>query len=68
MLSVNSIQVQFACGAVASLLSQQGTPPTVGLGSWWSIEVGGTRVTLCIKHCIAKITHTGQFPPQNGLR
>ena len=68
MPSVNSIQVQFPSGAAASLLSLRGTPPTVGLGSWWSMEIGGTRVTLCIKHCIAKITHTAQLPPQNELR
>ena len=68
MLSVNSIEVQFACGAAAGLLSQRGTQLTVGLGSCRSMEVGWTCVTHRIKHYIAKIRYADQLPPQNGLR
>ena len=68
MPTVNSIQVQFSSGAAASLLSLWGTPPTGGLGSWWSMEIGGTDVTLCFKHCIARTTHIEQLPPQYELR
>ena len=55
MLSVNSIHVRFASGAVGYLLSQRGDS-TFGLGGWWSVEVGGTRGTFCIENCIEKLT------------
>jgi predicted dehydrogenase len=56
MLSVNSVHVRFASGAVGYLLSQRGDA-TFGLGGWWSIEVGGTRGTFCIENCIEKVTY-----------
>ena len=55
MLSVNSIHLRFASGAVGYLLSQRGDA-TFGLGGWWSVEVGGTRGTFCIENCIEKVT------------
>jgi predicted dehydrogenase len=55
MVSVNSIHVRFASGAVGYLLSQRGDA-TFGLGGWWSVEVGGTRGTFAIENCIEKMT------------
>ena len=55
MLSINSIHMRFANGAVGYLLSQRGDA-TFGLGGWWSVEVAGTRGTFCIENCIEKIT------------
>ncbi len=60
--------MQFSSGAAASLLSLWGTPPMVGLGSWWSMEIGGTRATFNIERCIAKITYTDQLRLQKELR
>ncbi len=56
MLSVNSIHVRFASGAVGYLLSQRGDS-TFGLGGWWSIEVGGTRGSFVIENCVEKLTY-----------
>ena len=56
MVSINSIHVRFANGAVGYLLSQRGDA-TFGLGGWWSVEVGGTRGTFCIENCIEKLTY-----------
>ena len=42
MLSIASIHVRFANGAVGYLLSQRGDA-TFGLGGWWSLEVAGTQ-------------------------
>jgi predicted dehydrogenase len=56
MLSINSIHVRFASGAVGYLLSQRGDA-TFGLGGWWSVEVAGTRGTFCIENCIEKVTY-----------
>ncbi len=55
LLSQTSIHARFANGATGYLLSTRGDTP-VGLGGWWSIEVAGTRGTLCIENCIEKIT------------
>ena len=55
MLSVNSIHMRFANGAMGYLLSQRGDA-TFGLGGWWSVEVGGTRGTFCIENCVEKVT------------
>ncbi|MFA6109596.1 MAG: Gfo/Idh/MocA family oxidoreductase [Candidatus Latescibacterota bacterium] len=55
MISINSIHLRFANGAVGYLLSQRGDA-TFGLGGWWSVEVAGTRGTFCIENCIEKIT------------
>lgn len=56
MLSVNSIHVRFASGAVGYLLSQRGDS-TFGLGGWWSIEIGGTRGSFVIENCVEKLTY-----------
>ena len=55
MVSINSIHVKFQSGAIGYLLSQRGDT-TIGLGGWWSVEVGGTRGTFCIENCIEKVT------------
>ncbi len=55
MISINSIHMRFANGAVGYLLSQRGDA-TFGLGGWWSVEVAGTRGTFCIENCIEKVT------------
>lgn len=56
MVSVNSIHVRFANGAMGYLFSQRGDA-TMGLGGWWSVEVGGTRGTFCIENCVEKLTY-----------
>jgi len=56
LLSINSIHVRFANGAMGYLLSQRGDA-TFGLGGWWSVEVAGTRGTFCIENCIEKVTY-----------
>lgn len=55
LLSHTSIHVKFDNDATGYLLSHRGDTPT-GLGGWWSIEVGGTKGTLCIENCIEKVT------------
>ena len=61
MVSINSIHVRFANDAVGYLFSQRGDA-TMGLGGWWSVEVGGTRGTFCIENCVEKLT----FQPAPG--
>ena len=56
LLSINSIHLRFANGAVGYLLSQRGDA-TFGLGGWWSIEVAGTRGTFCIENCVERLTY-----------
>jgi predicted dehydrogenase len=56
MLSVNSIHLRFASGAVGYLLSQRGDS-TFGLGGWWSVEIGGTRGSFVIENCVEKLTY-----------
>jgi len=56
MISVNSIHVRFANDCVGYLFSQRGDA-TMGLGGWWSVEVGGTRGTFCIENCVEKLTY-----------
>ena len=56
MVSVNSIHVRFASGAVGYLLSQRGDT-TFGLGGWWSVEIGGTRGSFVIENCVEKLTY-----------
>jgi predicted dehydrogenase len=55
MVSINSIHVQFQNGAVGYLFSQRGDA-TMGMGGWWSVEVGGTKGTFCIENCVEKYT------------
>ncbi len=56
MVSVNSIHVRFASGCIGYLFSQRGDA-TMGLGGWWSLEVGGTKGTFCIENCVEKLTY-----------
>jgi len=65
MLSVNSIHVQFRSGCVGYLFSQRGDA-TMGLGGWWSVEVGGTKGTFCIENCIEKVTYYPTPRPANA--
>jgi len=64
MLSVNSIHVKFVNDCVGYLLSTRGDT-VLGLGGWWSIEVGGTLGSFCIENCIEKITFwSAPKPPE----
>ncbi|MCX7015968.1 MAG: Gfo/Idh/MocA family oxidoreductase [Candidatus Sumerlaeota bacterium] len=56
MVSVNSIHVKFANGCIGYLFSQRGDV-TMGLGGWWSVEVGGTKGTFCVENCVEKVTY-----------
>jgi len=56
MVSVNSIHVRFENGCIGYLFSSRGDT-TMGLGGWWSIEVGGTRGTFIIENCVEKFTY-----------
>ncbi|MBM4144051.1 MAG: Gfo/Idh/MocA family oxidoreductase [Lentisphaerae bacterium] len=56
MVSVVSVHVRFESGAVGYLFSQRGDA-TMGLGGWWSFELGGTRGTFCIENCVEKLTY-----------
>jgi len=55
MVSINSIHVKFANGAVGYLLSQRGDA-VYGLGGWWSLEVAGSKGTFCIENCVEKVS------------
>jgi predicted dehydrogenase len=56
LLSINSVHVQFANGAVGYLLSHRGDA-VWGLGGWWSCEVAGSKGTFCIENCTEKLTY-----------
>lgn len=56
MVSINSIHVKFANGAVGYLLSQRGDA-VYGLGGWWSCEVAGSKGTFCIENCVEKVSY-----------
>jgi len=56
MMSIASIHVRFASGAVGYMFSSRGDT-TMGLGGWWSFELGGTRGTFCIENCVEKLTY-----------
>ena len=56
IVSVNSVHLKFASGAIGHMLSQRGDT-TFGLGGWWSVEVGGARGTFCIENCVEKCTY-----------
>jgi predicted dehydrogenase len=56
MVSIASIHVRFESGAVGYLFSQRGDA-TMGLGGWWSFELGGTKGTFCIENCVEKLTY-----------
>lgn len=55
MMSVCSIHVRFANGCIGYLFSSRGDV-TMGLGGWWSFEMGGARGTFCIENCVEKMT------------
>ena len=55
LLSQTSIHLGFVSGCTGYMLTTRGDTPT-GLGGWWSVEVGGTRGTLCIENCIERLT------------
>jgi predicted dehydrogenase len=55
MISVNSIHVRFTSGAIGYLFSQRGDA-TMGLGGWWSFELGGSKGTVSIENCVEKAT------------
>ena len=63
MQSIASIHVRFDSGAVGYMFSSRGDV-TMGMGGWWSFEMGGTRGTFCIENCVEKLTY---FPaPKPG--
>lgn len=63
MLSIASIHLRFTNGCTGYLFSSRGDV-TMGLGGWWSFELGGTKGTFCIENCVEKLTY---FPtPQPG--
>lgn len=66
MLSISSIHVKFASGAVGYLLSQRGDAQ-YGLGGWWSVEVGGSRGAFCIENCIEKVTYWPASKPEGTM-
>jgi len=56
LLSVNSLHVRFANGAIGHLMSHRGDA-VWGLGGWWSCEVAGSRGTFCIENCLERLTY-----------
>jgi len=56
MLSIASIHARFRNGAMAYLFSSRGDV-TMGLGGWWSFEMGGTHGTFCIENCVERLTY-----------
>lgn len=56
MISIASIHVKFRNGASGYLFSSRGDV-TMGLGGWWSFELGGTKGTFCIENCVEKLTY-----------
>lgn len=56
LMSINSIHMRFANDAVGYLFSQRGDT-RMGLGGWWSVEVGGTKGSFCVENCVEKLTH-----------
>lgn len=56
MQSIASIHVRFANGCMGYMFSSRGDV-TMGLGGWWSFEMGGTAGTFCIENCVEKLTY-----------
>jgi predicted dehydrogenase len=56
MVSIASVHGRFESGAVGYLFSQRGDA-TMGMGGWWSFELGGTKGTFCIENCVEKLTY-----------
>ena len=66
MVSVASIHARFTNGCVGYLFSSRGDA-TMGLGGWWSFELGGTRGTFCIENCVEKLTYFPAPKPEDKL-
>lgn len=65
MVSIASIHVRFTNGATGYMFSSRGDT-TMGLGGWWSFELGGSKGTFVIENCVEKLTY---FPtPQPGVK
>ncbi|MFI5356523.1 MAG: Gfo/Idh/MocA family protein [Opitutales bacterium] len=63
MVSIASVHVRFANGCTGYMFSSRGDA-TMGLGGWWSFEMGGSKGTFLIENCVEKLTY---FPaPQPG--
>ncbi|MEI6082744.1 MAG: Gfo/Idh/MocA family oxidoreductase [Verrucomicrobiota bacterium] len=56
MVSIASVHVKFQSGAIGYLFSSRGDA-TMGLGGWWSFELGGTKGTFCIENVTEKLTY-----------
>jgi hypothetical protein len=39
----------------------------MGMGGWWSFELGGTRGTFCIENCVEKLTYYPAPEPGQGF-
>ncbi len=66
MVSVDSVHCRFESGAIGYLFSQRGDA-TMGLGGWWSFELGGTVGTFCIENCVEKLTYFPAPKPDEKL-
>jgi predicted dehydrogenase len=66
MVSIASIHVRFNSGAVGYLFSSRGDA-TMGLGGWWSFELGGTKGSFCIENCVEKLTYFPAPVPGQAL-
>jgi predicted dehydrogenase len=63
MVSIASIHVRFVSGAIGYMFSQRGDA-TMGMGGWWSFELGGSKGTFVIENCVEKLSY---FPaPKPG--
>jgi len=63
MLSITSIHVKFVNGCSGYMFSSRGDT-TMGMGGWWSFELGGTAGSFCIENCVERLTY---YPsPQPG--
>src|SRR4029078_3399258 len=56
MVSIASIHMKVESGCIGYMFSERGDAK-MGLGGWWSIEVGGTKGTFCIENCVEKLTY-----------
>lgn len=56
MISIASIHVRFVNGCTGYMFSSRGDV-TMGMGGWWSFEMGGTHGTFCIENCVERMTY-----------
>jgi predicted dehydrogenase len=66
MVSIASIHVRFVSGCVGYMFSQRGDA-TMGLGGWWSFEMGGTKGTFVIENCVEKLSYCPAPKPGEKL-